>query len=256
MATPIQTTSLRCLRTISNPNKINIVRRYVSTQSKAPFVLEKPDKFRPPSHPSRIVKRQIPRNYAGPPLSAEELEAQKTKQYPNMFPPEGTKMHWFLTNKRLHLVIAMSTLCGMAGYIFIADFHKHNKYPDLLPPGRLFWTGHPFQYIGQYASVYKMHVEARSAEVGEKRRKNIEDAQKRKQFLKEHGLWKDRWWLGEEPTPEEKAETDRKERVRIQAEDAAQSPIAMPATSAATSTTGYRDFDGNTATPKKRLGIW
>jgi hypothetical protein len=68
-------------------------------------VLEKPDRFRPPSHPRRIVK--TPRHFPGPPLSEEELAAQRTKRYPNMFPPEGTRLHWFLTNKAIHAVIAM-----------------------------------------------------------------------------------------------------------------------------------------------------
>jgi hypothetical protein len=80
-------------------------------------VLAKPDKFRPPSHPQRKVLRQRrdgtvidptePHNYPGPPLSAEEKEAQKTRRYPNMFPPEGSVMFKFLTSRWIHVWIAM-----------------------------------------------------------------------------------------------------------------------------------------------------
>ena len=75
-------------------------------------ILEKPDKFRPPSHPQRIVdparvsSSGQPVNY-GPRLTAEEREAQNKKQYPNMFPPEGTVMYMFLTSRWIHVWIAM-----------------------------------------------------------------------------------------------------------------------------------------------------
>lgn len=74
--------------------------------------LGQPDKFRPPSHPARLVNPARtspsgqPVNY-GPRLTAVEREAQKKKQYPNMFPPEGTVMFKFLTNRWIHIWIAM-----------------------------------------------------------------------------------------------------------------------------------------------------
>jgi hypothetical protein len=48
-----------------------------------------------------------PLNYPGPPLSAKEKEEQATKRYPNMFPPEGTVMHKFLTTRWIHAWIAL-----------------------------------------------------------------------------------------------------------------------------------------------------
>lgn len=74
--------------------------------------LSQPDKFRPPSHgqrlvnPTRTTPSGQPVNY-GPRLTAEQREAQNKKQYPNMFPPEGTVMHKFLTNRWIHVWIAM-----------------------------------------------------------------------------------------------------------------------------------------------------
>ena len=84
--------------------------RYASSSTTSkPKVLEKPAKFNPPSHPSRLTRTR-PRQYPGPPLSQPELEAQKTKRYPHMMPPEGTFMHWFLNNRAIHLWISMVRL--------------------------------------------------------------------------------------------------------------------------------------------------
>lgn len=85
-----------------------------SSKKDKPHVLEKPDKFRPPSHPARRVVQTRngrlvnpgPVNY-GPRLSDAEKEKQKQTQYPNMFPPEGTVMYRFLTNRWIHIWIAM-----------------------------------------------------------------------------------------------------------------------------------------------------
>ena len=84
--------------------------RYASTSPPPkPRVLEKPERFNPPSHPSRI--RSKPKYYS--PLSEHERQAQKTRRYPHMMPPEGSMMHWFLTDRTIHLYI---TLVGY--YIF------------------------------------------------------------------------------------------------------------------------------------------
>jgi hypothetical protein len=82
------------------------VRHASTTAPPKTIVLEQPDKFRPPSHPQRL-NRRAPRQYPGPPLSEAERKAQKTKRYPHMFPNEGTFMHWFLTNRWLHLFITV-----------------------------------------------------------------------------------------------------------------------------------------------------
>lgn len=104
---------------LRNTNRNNIyhtriLRRFKSSSTpskkgpKGP-VLEKPDKFRPPSHPARRVvnTNRAPRNYPGPAPSAKEISEKQTKQYPNMFPPEGTVMFKFLTNRGIHVWISM-----------------------------------------------------------------------------------------------------------------------------------------------------
>ena len=80
------------------------VRYASSVPPPKPRVLEKPDRFNPPSHGARI--RSKPKYY-GPDLSQHEQQTQKTKQYPHMMPPEGSFMHWFLTDRTIHLYITL-----------------------------------------------------------------------------------------------------------------------------------------------------
>jgi hypothetical protein len=105
-----------------------IGRRYASSK---PRVLEKPSRFNPPSHPQRIVKH---RQY-GPALSAQEQEAQKTRKYPHMMPPDGSFMHWFLTSRSIHIWITMVSLVLQTEYpadrsghsVESSHFHNHQQ---------------------------------------------------------------------------------------------------------------------------------
>jgi hypothetical protein len=75
------------------------------------IVLEKPDKFRPPSHPSRLVNsRSRGSTFNGAynqSSTASEQAAQKTRKYPHMFPEEGTLAYRILTNKNGHVNLAL-----------------------------------------------------------------------------------------------------------------------------------------------------
>jgi hypothetical protein len=98
------------------------------TEEKA-RVLGQPDKFRPPSHPARRVMQTrngkvvnaAPYNYPGPPPSAKEKEEQKTRRYPNMFPPEGTVMYKFLTTRWIHVWIAMVYRIRIPNIFFLQE---------------------------------------------------------------------------------------------------------------------------------------
>jgi hypothetical protein len=85
-----------------------LIRAASSTSSQKPIVLEQPDKFRPPSHPSRLTSRRgrAPAAY-NQGTTAEEQETQKTRTYPHMFPEKGSFMHWFLTDRWIHIWITM-----------------------------------------------------------------------------------------------------------------------------------------------------
>lgn len=101
-------TSAALRPTASAPHRLLLRRAYASKpEDGKPRVLEKPDKFRPPSHAARLPSsRKRPQYTYGPRLTPEELMAQNRKKYPNMMPPEGSFMHWFLTNRMLHVYIS------------------------------------------------------------------------------------------------------------------------------------------------------
>ena len=79
--------------------------RNASASTSKPRVLEKPTKFNPPSHGKRL-KQQIPRQY-GPQLTGQQKTEQETKKYPNMMPPPGTFMYWFLTSRGIHTFFSL-----------------------------------------------------------------------------------------------------------------------------------------------------
>jgi hypothetical protein len=69
-------------------------------------VLEKPAKFNPPSHGSRLKRNTMPKHY-GPELTASEVAAQNARHYPGVMAPEGTWSHWFWHSRLLHTFITM-----------------------------------------------------------------------------------------------------------------------------------------------------
>jgi hypothetical protein len=86
--------------------------RSASTRDQSkPIVLEKPDKFRPPSHPSKLVKpRGRASSYNGAynqSSTASEREAQRTRRYPHTFPEKGTWAYSMLTNRTVHSFVTM-----------------------------------------------------------------------------------------------------------------------------------------------------
>ena len=108
----LRPSSIRPIRLSPSPDLSTAIMRRISIRTASTavppktIVLEKPDKFRPPSHPQRL-NRKPPRQYPGPPLSEQERQAQQTRRYPHMFPNEGTALHWFLTNKWIHMWISL-----------------------------------------------------------------------------------------------------------------------------------------------------
>ncbi|KAF2484304.1 hypothetical protein BDY17DRAFT_323171 [Neohortaea acidophila] len=218
-----------------------------------PRVLEKPERFNPPSHPSR---RARPRQYPGPPLSEHERQAQKTKKYPHMMPPEGSFMFWFLTNRAVHVWITLSVLLSLIFAIWFSDFYYTTPFQDLLPPKSMFYS-HPFQYLGRYWSVYQMHVDHTSAEVAERRKQKVDDVKKRSDYRKAHGM-EDGGLFGWT------AKTDEEELGPALREGGGSGPnpavdIASPTAVIDTKAEEhvYLDFEGKTQVARKKwFGIW
>ncbi|MCJ1381531.1 hypothetical protein MMC17_004642 [Xylographa soralifera] len=233
--------------------------KYASTASSQPKprVLEKPAKFNPPSHPARR-NRPPPRQFPGPPLSEPELDAQRTKQYPNMFPPEGSFMRWFLTNRSIHIWITLSTLSSLALFAFTTNFRRTSPYANLLPPSDAIFS-HPIDFFSQYIEVYKMHTAYISAVTAERRKKKVEDVQKRAQYRKAHGLDKGEGlgqWTAK--TDEEmlgpSLKTDRAVGVEVGAGSGIGLGKAVDENVAQDNL--YVDWEGKKKPIKKWFGIW
>ncbi|KAI0485442.1 hypothetical protein F4859DRAFT_381683 [Xylaria cf. heliscus] len=150
-----------------------------------PIVLEKPERFNPPSHGSRLP-RSTPRHYGGSP-TAEEIHAQSQRSYPGLPPPPNTWSHWFINNRGIHVFITLGTLTSLALYTFCANFQATSPFADMIPPISEF-PRHPIQYLGVCVDVLRLHEEHESALTAEKRRRRVDDVTKRNEYRKAHGL--------------------------------------------------------------------
>ncbi|XXG97166.1 Ribosome biogenesis ATPase rix7 [Hypoxylon texense] len=176
-----------------------------------PLVLEKPEKFNPPSHGARLP-RSTPKHYGGP-MSDAELQAQNVKTYPGLPPPDNTWTHWFIHSRSIHLFITLGTLTSLAIYTFIANFKAKSPFADMIPPISEF-PRHPFQYVGVLVDVMRLHEEHESALTAEKRRMRVDDVAKRNEYRKAHGMEPAQgfWASGtSEPQPEPQLQTTEPE---------------------------------------------
>lgn len=104
-----------------------------------------------------------------------------------MMPPEGTFMHWFLTNRVIHLWISLGILVSLVIGVWISDFLHNTPYYDMLPPRSMFFS-HPIAYISRWLETYNLHVAFVTAQTAEKRRQKVDDVRKRSEYRKAHGL--------------------------------------------------------------------
>ena len=79
------------------------------------------------------------------------------------------------------------TLTCLAVFVNLETFHRTSPVAHLLPQ-RSYFLSHPIDYLSQYLTIYKMHVNARSVEVQAQRDRKLEDLQKRDQYRKAHGI--------------------------------------------------------------------
>ncbi|KAL1880011.1 hypothetical protein VTK73DRAFT_6401 [Phialemonium thermophilum] len=166
-----------------------ILVRFASTTGSKPIVLEKPERFNPPSHGSRLPKKTTPRHYGGD-LSSEEVQAQKKKDYPGLMAPEGTWAHWFWHSRALHLFITMGTLASLALFTFVQNFKRNSPFADMLPPASDFLY-HPVSSFRIVFEVIRLSEEHNAKIVQERRMRRIDDVAKRDQYRKAHGLDKE-----------------------------------------------------------------
>jgi hypothetical protein len=115
-------------------------------------------------------------------------------------------MHWFLNNRSIHIYITLvwpapppsllfnqltqhsqGTLFSLGSYVTITNFKRTSKFADMLPPtSDLFF--HPIMFFRTCGEVLRLHTAEVSAETAERRKRKVDDVQKRSEFRKKHGL--------------------------------------------------------------------
>ncbi|KEF55294.1 uncharacterized protein A1O9_08948 [Exophiala aquamarina CBS 119918] len=159
-----------------------------ATGGSKPIVLEQPDKFRPPSHPQRLnTRRRFQPGAYNQGTTRSEREQQKTRSYPHTFPNQGTFMHWFLTNRMIHLWITMGTLFLLASISLTQTFFKTSPYAHLIPPISTL-PFHPISYIRESLSVIRLHIDYTTEQAEASRQRKVLDAQKRRLYRRAHGM--------------------------------------------------------------------
>lgn len=157
-----------------------------SSRDGKPIVLEKPARFNPPSHGSRLPRNQGPKHYGGN-LTDAELKAQKQRDYPGMPPPKGSKAHGIIHSRTLHLCISLGTLAALAIFTFTLNFTQTSRYKHLLPEASEFWSS-PIQFVTTWIRVIQLHEKDRNERVLAQHTRHTDDVAKRAYYRKVHGL--------------------------------------------------------------------
>ncbi|KAG5951973.1 hypothetical protein E4U53_001923 [Claviceps sorghi] len=171
------------------PLSQNVLVRFASSSEdrvQKPIVLEKPTKFHPPSHGSRLKRNAVPRHY-GPELTASEIAAQNRKQYPGLMAPEGTWAHWFWHSRLLHTFITMGALFALALYTFFINYAYNSPFKDLVPPLSDLWH-QPTYFFAAWKNVISLHEQDKAIKAREHRTRHLDDIAKRKYYMKVHGI--------------------------------------------------------------------
>ncbi|KAI5855996.1 hypothetical protein BZA05DRAFT_390283 [Tricharina praecox] len=141
--------------------------------------LAKPTKFTPPSHPSRRPLKD-PVHYPGPPLPTSATP----KFYPETLPPPNTLSHRLLTSRRLHFYLSLGILSLLAGSVTLSNFVRTSPHAREIEWS---WSA-PGQGVRQLVGAWRTSVDEETRRVSEKRRRALEDVEKRGEYRKHHGL--------------------------------------------------------------------
>lgn len=189
-------------------------------------MLAKPERFNPPSHGARLPRKggALPRHYGGE-LSSDEVQRQRAKDYPGLPPPPGTWGQWFWNSRGLHMAITLGTLTSLAVYTFTENFKRTSPFVDLLPTYSDM-AAHPIASTRQVIEVVRMNAMHRAAETDRKRKRHVEDVEKRKLYRQAHGLPEEQGFFGlKQATIRTDAEMAAEAAARAHAEALSASPV-------------------------------
>ncbi|KAL2214171.1 hypothetical protein CC79DRAFT_1328075 [Sarocladium strictum] len=159
--------------------------RFASTKDK-PIVLEKPLKFNPPSHGSRLKRNATPKHY-GPILTSTERGQQDKKHYPGMMAPQGTWSHWIWHSRIFHTCITLGTLFCLGIFTFFMNYAFNSPYKALVPPISDLWN-RPTYFFVAWKEVITLHEKDKAQKAIDHRNASLDDHAKRQYFMKMHGI--------------------------------------------------------------------
>ncbi|OAA54038.1 hypothetical protein ISF_08518 [Cordyceps fumosorosea ARSEF 2679] len=186
---PLQGPLWRGLRVPPPGAARQLVRVRYASSSRAdgkPIVLEKPARFNPPSHGSRLRSKALPKHYS-PPLSEVEVQARSQRHYPATMAPAGSWQHWFWHSKLLHTFITMGTLFAMGIFTFFMNYAYNSPYKDLVPPTSALLSD-PAYFFAAWKEVILSHEKDKALKAGEHRTRHLDDVAKRRYYMKVHGI--------------------------------------------------------------------
>jgi hypothetical protein len=158
-----------------------------------PILLEQPTKFVPPSHGSRrrgewTMPRIYGRRWAGSDDGQVATAAgNNSRWYPGLMAPAGSWEHWFWHSRAVHTWITMGTLVSLAVSTFILNFTTNSPFRHELPENALFWQD-PIEFVSRWRHVIRLHDEDRNKKLVEMRNRQADDALKRRQYMRAHGI--------------------------------------------------------------------
>jgi len=197
-------------------------------------------------------------------------------------------MFWFLTSRNLHMFISLvgllhlvllllitlsvnpfakyghqGTLVLLASFTAYENWKLNTAFREQLPAASEFLS-HPIASCSKVLEIYKMDVARTSAETAERRKRGVEDVQKRSTYRRAHGLesedsqglggWaarSDEVALG--PSLKNDGPIPRRPMYAV-ASKPAENHLA--ATGGDTKESAYVDSEGRKKPVKKWLGIW
>jgi hypothetical protein len=140
----------------------------------------------------------------------------------------------------------------------LQNFYFTSPFAADLPAPRAFLTN-PIESVAQFIHVYKIHVEYRSAETADRRRRKVEDVQKMSEFRRAHGLetkWGEGEGLGGWTSKREGETLGSGIDVEDRDEDEGKEVVGVGEGVVEGEKGVYRDWEGRKRPVKKWLGIW
>lgn len=146
-----------------------------------------------------------------------------------------------------------STLFFLAFYTMIQEFYRTSTVAHLIPPKDTFFSN-PISYIAQCFKVYKLHTEQITIQTDERRRKKLEDVEKRRLYRQAHGMGT----MGLDSIFTKKNTQDSSSEAEETKPIADDNPVGQSAFSPgeASGQSTYVDWEGKRKPVKKWFGIW